>query len=79
MNATPQQTGPSPAVMQYVQRIVTRAEASFASGGNVDSAMAWFRAETGAPATATWDQLKTVYLPNTPEQKLAGLCASMNA
>lgn len=55
---------PAPEVAALVQRIVTKTDSILAGGSDPVAALKWFRDQLGPEAaTASLDQIKTVFLP----------------
>jgi hypothetical protein len=63
--------GASPEVMALVNRISVKIDAVVAGGQPTDTVLKWFRERCGAEAaTATLDQIKTVFLSKLPTSVL---------
>lgn len=71
----------APEVAALVQRITTRVEAAVSSGTTKPEDMiTWFRGQCGAGAeAATWDQIKTSFLPKMAVPQLDGIAKMVNA
>lgn len=52
---------------------------SIASGQPIESILGWFREQSGAPANATAEQIKSVYLPKLPMATLESMAKVTNA
>lgn len=74
-------TGPDPAVAALVQRIAARYDGAVASGqNNPDAALTWFRSQCGPEAaTATMDQIKTLFMPRMSAVQLETIAKQMGA
>lgn len=73
--------GPSPEVMVLVNAINAKLDASIGSGQPAEGALTWFRGEIGKTgrdaSAATLDQIKTVFLPQTPLPALQNIAKLM--
>lgn len=73
--------GPSPEVMALVSAINAKLDASIGSGQPAEGALTWFRGEIGKTgrdaSAATLDQIKTVFLPQTPLPALQNIAKLM--
>ena len=71
----------SPEVQALVTAIVNKFDSSVAAGtANVDLALPWFRSNCGPEAaTATIDQIKTIFLPKLPVASLQNIAKLMGA
>lgn len=77
-----QPTGPfgDPAVTALAGRIAARIDSAIASGQPADQALAWFRGQCGAEASAaTMEQIKSIFLPKMAVAGLENIAKLMNA
>jgi hypothetical protein len=60
-----------PAVNPLAVAIAAKADNAIAGGQSAEQVLNWFRGQIGPDAaSATWDQIKSVYLPRLPEAQL---------
>lgn len=71
----------APEIQALVTRIVTRIDGAAASGQSVDAMLTWLRGNVGDPgaASATLDQIKTVFLPRASAPTLENIAKLMAA
>lgn len=74
-------TALAPEAQALVTRIVTRIDGAAASGQSVEAMLTWLRNNVGdaAAATATLDQIKTVFLPRASVPTLDNIAKLMAA
>lgn len=73
-------TAGDPAVAALVGRIAARIDSAIASGQPADQALAWFRGQCGAEASAaTMEQIKSIFLPKMAVAGLENIAKLMNA
>ncbi len=60
-----------PAVNPLAVAIAAKADNAIAGGQSAEQVLNWFRGQIGPDAaSATWEQIKSVYLPRLPEAQL---------
>lgn len=71
----------APELAALVTRIVTRIDAAAASGQSVEAMLTWLRNNVGdaSAASATMDQIKTVFLPRASAPTLENIAKLMAA
>jgi hypothetical protein len=60
-----------PVINPLAVAIAAKADNAIAGGQSAEQVLNWFRGQIGPDAaSATWDQIKSVYLPRLPEAQL---------
>ena len=72
-------SGPSHEVLALATRIATKIDGALASGQNPDAALQWLRTESvrlgfAEAASATMDQIKSIFLPKMTQPALENIC-----
>jgi hypothetical protein len=68
----------APAVNPLAIAIADKADNAIAGGQDANAVLMWFRQTIGPDATnATWDQIKSVYLPRLPNEQLVKIAPQL--